>query len=291
MSPDLRFRILAIVSDAALPGVLDRLDEILDPAIDTVSWFEEGKRMWRIEALTAAEPDRNAVEVALGAPFTVEPLPDVDWLAENRKSFQPVHAGRFFVHPGDWAGEIPDGVIPIEVDAGLAFGSGTHETTRGCLLMIDGVLRRQRVSRAADVGCGSGLLAIAMKKAGIADVTAGDIDPVAVRVADENASRNLAGRGVRTVTAAGWRHRALSIGPPFDLIAANILAGPLIRLAAETASRTAPGGAVILSGLLHHQAPPVRTAYRRTGLRFERSIRLGDWVTLRFRKPTRGKTA
>lgn len=287
----LRYRLLAIVPDSALTTALDRLDEILDPATDTVSWFEAGKQLWRIEALTAREPDADSVAAifagglkSAAVPFTIEPLPEIDWLAENRKSFKPVVAGRFFVHPGDWDGGIPRGAVAIELDAGLAFGSGTHETTRGCLLTIDRLAGRGGIGRAVDLGCGSGILAIALARVTRKPVAAADIDPVAVRVADENARLNGVGALVRPVVSAGWQHGALRAGP-YDLVVANILAGPLIRMAAQTVHRMAPGGSAILSGLMRHQEPPVLAAYRRAGLKLTRIVRLGEWSTLLCRKP------
>jgi ribosomal protein L11 methyltransferase len=254
--------------------------------------FEGGPR-WTLEFYTDGLPNRAALapRLALAAAEAgvaepdpiVETLPEIDWVAENQKSFQPVEAGRFFVHQEFHAGAIPPGRVPLIVNAGTAFGTGTHATTWGCLKMIDGLLKRGLRARSAlDLGCGTAILAMALARTHAADrIVASDIDPEATRVARENARLNgTPPPGLTIATAPGMRHPVIRAGAPYDVIVANILAKPLTVLSRDVSRALTPGGALILSGLLVTQEQMVLTAYRRQGLRLVSRERRDDWSTL-----------
>lgn len=289
-----------VVPAAALPvfqGVLDR-------HADAVSMFEARSdgSIWRIAGYAAAEPDRAAIEAAaalaagaaqIGFPaIRIEALADRDWLAENRNDIKPVNAGRFHVHPTDRPARAGRGRIAIALDAGPAFGSGSHETTRGCLLALDRLAGRKRFQprRLLDLGCGSGILALAMAKLWGVPVAAVDHDPVAVETARANAERNGVGGLVRARRGDALKPATLRGSGPFDLVAANIVANPLIEIAAAVSGALAPGGFVILSGILRDQERAVRGAYRAAGLEATGSVRLGEWPTLILRRPSRQRS-
>ncbi len=240
-----------------------------------------GNLQRQIEALYDAEPDRQALARALdGLPVTVAPVADRDWVRESQRGYRPLRVGRFYLHgshdPPHPAGSLHDLVI----DAGRAFGTGRHESTRGCLMALDRLARRRRVRRALDLGCGSGILAFAMARAWAVPVIAADIDPTAVAVTRENARRNRLAGLVRAVQANGFGGGAIRRGGPYDLITANILARPLAALAPSLSAALAPGGVTVLAGLLTDQEAMVRAAYRRQGLRLLGRVTLADWRTL-----------
>ncbi len=275
----------------AAPVFMDALEGLAA----SVSSFDTGMGgPWRVEALFADMPDHGALaaSVALAAAsagvkepgFVVRPVAARDWLAENRASFRPVAAGRFFIHPTFFEGRAPAGAHAIALDAATAFGSGAHGTTQGCLVALDGIARRRRPRRMLDMGCGSGILAIAMAMAWRRDVLAVDIDEEAVRVTRGNARANGVGRLVRAGAGAGFAAPLLRRQGNFDLIAANILARPLVSMAPALARALAPGGAAVLSGLLTHQEPQITAAYRAQGLALARRIRIDNWSTLSFRR-------
>ena len=228
------------------------------------------------QALGIAEPD-----------WTWEELPDIDWVAENQRSFRPFSVGPFWVHPSHVADGIPAGLLPLRIDAGLAFGTGTHATTRGCLEML-ATIDPAETANAVDVGCGSGILAIAMAKLWRRPVLGGDNDAEAVDVARENAGLNGVGDLCRFVVSAGLNAPELAARAPYDLIVANILAGPLVDLSDSFAAAVRPGGRVLLSGLLIEQAAVVLSAYARRGFVFERRLDLETggawWRTLLLRR-------
>lgn len=259
--------------------------EVLERFTDTVASFEDGEGRWSVTGYFVTRPDSAVIEVALAeAGASVRPdtrrLDGRDWLAENRKSFEPIRIGPHFVHASFFEGRIPPGAKPIELDAGQAFGTGSHETTRGCLAALSRLASRRRPTRPLDLGTGSGILAIAMVQLWHVSVLAADIDPVSVRVAAENARRNRVHPWVRTVHASSMRHRVLRQAAPFDLIVANILAGPLVRLAPQIGTALAPGGRVVLSGLLRRQEAEVLAAYRLQNLGLVERVTYGDWPTL-----------
>ena len=250
---------------------------------------------WRIEVFGEAEDARvdDAIREAARAfarpapSWTWETLPDIDWVAENQRSFQPFAVGPFWVHPSHNADGMPAGLLPLLIDAGMAFGTGTHATTRGCLEML-ATLDRADTANAVDVGCGSGILAIAMAKLWRRPVIGGDNDEQAVEVARENAVLNGVGDLCRFVHAIGLRHDDLQKPKPYDLIVANILAGPLMELSDTFSAAVRPGGRALLSGLLLEQADDILAVYRRWGFASERHIDLetggATWRTLLLRR-------
>jgi ribosomal protein L11 methyltransferase len=240
---------------------------------------------WRIEIF--GEGDRTAVASAIGAGWHWEELADRDWVAENQRSFQPFAIGPFWVHPSHEAGPKPADLLPLRIDAGMAFGTGTHATTSGCLKML-ATLDRGETANTVDVGCGSGILAIAMAKLWQRPVIGGDNDAEAVEVARENAMLNDVSSLCRFVHAIGLRHDGLQAQKPYDLVVANILAGPLMELAESFSAAVRPGGRTLLSGLLLEQADDILTVYRRWGFGLERHIDLETggavWRTLLLRR-------
>lgn len=240
---------------------------------------------WRIEIF--GQGDRSIVAAAIGAGWQWEELPDKDWVAENQRSFQPFAVGPFWVHPSHNADGMPAGLLPLRIDAGMAFGTGTHATTRGCLELL-ATLDRGETANAADVGCGSGILAIAMAKLWRRAVIGGDNDAEAIEVARENAELNGVGDLCRFVHAIGLRDGELQARAPYDLIVANILAGPLMELSASFCAAVRPGGRVLLSGLLVEQAEDILSVYRRWRFTPERHVDLETggawWRTLLLRR-------
>ena len=243
-----------------------------------------------VELYLAAEPDPAAVTAALSVAaaatdravpdFTLSPLPAVDWVAERQKALPPLTIGRFYVHGSHVTAPPPAGRIAILIDAATAFGTGRHETTRGCLLALGDLAKHSRPRRPLDMGCGSGLLAIAMAKLWPVPVLAVDNDRPSVRVARANAGLNRVAGQVRSLASEGFRAGAVARRGPFDLIVANILAGPLQAMASDLTAHLAPRGRVVLSGLLAEQQQAVRARYRVHGLHLLRRYRIEDWVTL-----------
>lgn len=281
------WRVAVVVPGHAIPAFEDAL---AGDAV-AVSSIELGDgSLWRIEFLFAAPPERAAIERALARaaesmaialpPFELAALPEQDWVRLALKQHPPVHAGRFHVRGSHSSLPPPAGALALVIDAGIAFGTGIHESTRGCLLALDRLARARRFRRPLDVGCGTGILAMAMALAWRVRVRAVDIDPVAVAVARENARRNGLGTLVRTGVSDGARARLVRAGAPYDLITANILARPLVGLATAFAAGTAPGGVIVLSGMLARQEAQVRAAYRARGFRLRGRVVLGDWPTL-----------
>jgi ribosomal protein L11 methyltransferase len=256
--------------------------------------LSEGAPEWSVEAYFSeeAEPAALATELrrrlggdAFGAPFRVERLVEEDWVARGLAELAPVPAGRFLVLGSHDLARAPKGRTLIVVEAGQAFGTGHHVTTRGCLVVLDRLVAARRFLSPLDLGTGSGLLAIALAKALRRPVLATDIDPVAVAVARENAKLNRVASLVRAVTADGLGHPAIAARAPFDLIVANILAGPLIRMAPRLAPALARGGVLVLSGLLTSQRSRVAAAYAAAGVPLRRAERFGDWMVLVLQRP------
>lgn len=253
---------------------------------------------WRLDAYFEAEPAIGDLALlhaltpsARGIAPVVEALGEEDWATLSQQGLEPIRAGRFFVHTPARQADIPPDAIAFEIDAGRAFGTGHHETTTGCLLALDRLKRGgARFAHGLDLGTGTGLLAFAaLKLWPTARMTASDIDPVAVAVTKANAAINRIRLGrarsqLEVVAAAGLAHPALRARAPYDLIIANILAGPLIALAPAVAAALAPGGRLILAGLLDDQAETVARSYRRQAMAPVFEITRGDWPTLVMRK-------
>ncbi|MBU3079177.1 50S ribosomal protein L11 methyltransferase [Sphingomonas quercus] len=277
-------------------GALAQLDE--PPVLMTSEPDPTRPDDWRLDAYFETKPDkaslamlRALVPSAAGRTLAVETVPQQDWLILSQAGLEPIRAGRFFVHTAAHADEVPEDAVAFQIEAGRAFGTGQHETTTGCLMMLDR-MRRQgaRFADVLDLGTGTGLLAFAaLNLWPRARAIASDIDPVSIEVTLENAQANGValggGRGeLGLVVADGMNDALLKAAAPYDLIIANILAGPLIEMAPAIADALAPGGTLILAGLLDHQAEPVARAYRRQRLRLADRIDRGDWPTLRLRK-------
>jgi ribosomal protein L11 methyltransferase len=268
------------------------------PVLMTSEADPDRPEQWRLDAYFEVEPDAASLSLlralvpsaAMDEP-AVEQLGDEDWVTLSQQGLEPIQAGRFFVHTPTHRDRVPAQAIAFEIDAGRAFGTGQHETTTGCLLALDR-LKEQGLgfSNLLDVGTGTGLLAFAaMKLWPMARATASDIDPVSIEVTQENAGINgiRLGRArgqLELAVAAGLGHRRLRARSPYDLIIANILAGPLIEMAPSIAGALQAGGRLVLAGLLDRQAEQVAAAYRRRGLMMSFRIERGEWPTLVMRK-------
>ena len=250
----------------------------------------DGGAYWAFELLFDDAPDERDIARRLAAaagtvgvslpPITTEPIADRDWLAVSRAALPPLTVGRFFIHGSHHREPPPAGSSRLLIDAGVAFGTGRHDTTRACLLALDRLRRYCRPARVLDLGCGSGILACAAARSWPAFVAAADHDPLAVKVARENARLNGVAARVRVMVSDGLAARSLRALGPFDLVLANILARPLVRFAPAIARELRQGGRVVLSGLLREHEAWVGGAYRLQGLRLESHIRLGPWSVL-----------
>jgi ribosomal protein L11 methyltransferase len=273
-------------ADIALSLMTDAFEEE-GYAIATME-IDEKKDIWEASVYMFREDEAEIhgrfaallAEAFPDAPIEREELPDIDWIAKSLEGLKPVRAARFVVHGSHDRGKVRAGEIAIEIDAGQAFGTGHHGTTAGCLEVISDVMRTRKVKRVLDLGTGSGVLAIAARKLAPVTVLATDIDPIATRVARENVRLNGIASGVALETAPGFHSTAFGRHGPFDLIIANILARPLMRMAPQLAAQLAPQGDVILSGILASQRWKVLAAYNGAGLRHVRTIWREGWVTI-----------
>ena len=238
-----------------------------------------------VEALYTEAPDAELLSRLTGHTVIAAPLPDQDWIKLSQEGLPPVRAGRFFVYGAHDAGQVPPGVIPMRIEAGLAFGTGHHETTALCLAALSDLAKRRRFERTLDLGCGTGLLAIGAAKLWRKKVIASDIDPVAVDVTRENARANGEAPFIRAVTADGLTHAAIRERAPYDLIVANILASPLTQLAPSIVRSLAKGGMLVLSGLLRGQENLVISFYTPHGLILRARHRDGPWSALVLERP------
>jgi ribosomal protein L11 methyltransferase len=282
----------SIGAEHAAKRIVDVLTEIYFEGEAAIAAFERPDGRWDVTVNFADPPDRVLLrefvtsaadaEVANGIVFdTVEAR---DWVKASLEDLVPVPAGRFVVHGQHDRDRIAPNKLGIEIEAALAFGTGHHGTTRGCLLLLDHVLKAWRPRRVLDLGTGTGVLAIAAAKALHENVLASDIDPVSVLVARENARANQTGHLVQMIHATGFAAPQFAQRGPFDLVLANILANPLRQMATPMARHLAPSGMVILSGLLTHQAPAVIAAYRARGLVPLRHLRIEGWSSLLLRR-------
>lgn len=281
------------------PGALrERFAGALAPFASSVAVTEPdaaGRSL--VEAIATAAPDRGLIEArlallsaSLGIPepeIAIERLRGRDWLAASKRAFAPFRLGRFFIHGSDFHGARPAGPIALCIDAGTAFGTGRHESTQGCLAALGQLARARGFRNVLDLGCGCGILAVAAARLWPARALACDIDPEAVAAAAATIARNGLAARVRVTWADGPRRRAILRRAPFDLIAANIVPGPLLTLSRDLAQVLAPGGAVVLSGMLASEAGPIERRYRALGLRLVGRIDINAWRTLVFEKPDR----
>jgi ribosomal protein L11 methyltransferase len=292
LTPQSHRATLEIGSEATARRVSDLLTESLFESEAAVAAFEGPGGRWDISVHFAEAPDQAAIRdfVALAAGEdvaqtvrfdTVEPR---DWVKATLDELVPVHAGRFVVHGRHDRAKIAPNRLGVEIEAALAFGTGHHGTTRGCLLLLGEVLKAHRPRRVLDLGTGTGVLAIAAAKALHDRVLASDIDALSVKVAAENARQNGVGPFVEVTHGSGFSAPLLRQRRPFDLVLANILANPLRQMATAMSEHLAPQGRVILSGLLTPQAAGVIAAYRARGLILERHIRIEGWSSLLLRR-------
>jgi ribosomal protein L11 methyltransferase len=282
----------AIGDEPAAKLVVDRLNEVFFEGEAAIAAFERPDGRWEVAVHFADAPDqarvRRFVTDAAGADIANDIAFDVvearDWVKATLEDLVPVPAGRFVVHGQHDRARLPPNKLGVEIEAALAFGTGHHGTTRGCLLLLDDVLKAWRPRRVLDLGTGTGVLAIAAAKALHEKILASDIDPVSVQVAQENARLNSCGHLVQAIPATGFSAPQFASAGPFDLVLANILANPLRQLATPMARHLAGSALVILSGLLTPQAASVIAAYRARGLVPVRHLRIEGWSSLLLRK-------
>lgn len=262
-----------------------------EPATEALTYSileeDEDHDVWRIDAFPTEDDERAAIQAVLGRfpelRVTTEVLADADWLAMALSGLPPVRAGRFFVYGAHDRGLAPASTINLRIEAGAAFGTGHHGTTVGCLQAFDELLKARRFPRVLDVGCGTGVLAIAAARTGSEVAIGTDIDAPSVRIANENAALNRA--GARFVHASGLGHPEVRGAGPYDLVFANILAPPLVALSQDIKTALKPGGLAILSGLLRTQERRVLAAYLSKGFKLHRRLHRDAWATLVVRKP------
>lgn len=272
------------VAEAAAAAI--DADVALEGATYSILEEDEDRGVWRIDAFPTSDEEAEALRTRLSEhpELTVrtEDLVDADWLAMSLSGLPPVRAGRFFVYGAHDRGRAPASTVNLRIEAGAAFGTGHHGTTTGCLMAFDDLLKRERFERVLDVGCGTGVLAIAAARTGSRVAVGTDIDPVSVRIANENATLNRA--RARFFHAAGLDDRRIRAEAPYDLVFANILAPPLVALSQDIKTALRLGGVAILSGLLRTQERRVTAAYLSRGFRLESRIRRDAWSALVLRR-------
>lgn len=273
-------------------ALVDAVMERDDLALTASAHENEETGEWIFEAACDSPPDVEAfVELArqtLGGTvgFSVTPIdPDFNWVAKSLEGLAPVIAGGFYVYGSHETGPIPGGLTAMKIDAAQAFGTGHHETTTGCLEAITITLKRKKPRHMIDVGTGTGVLAIALAKRTNKTVIASDIDPISVTTTVDNAAQNGVGKQIIALEATGVNHPAIKKNAPYDLIVANILAGPLMALAPSIGQIAQKGATVILSGILQHQARGVINAYARQGMVLSQKLQRKDWTTLILEMP------
>jgi len=278
----------AVGDEFSAKRIVDLLTESFEEGEAAIAAFENPEGRWDVTVHFADPPDEAAIRnlVALASDDTVagsivfDTIEAKDWVKESLEGLVPVRAGRFIVHGSHDRDKVRDNQLGIEIEAALAFGTGHHGTTRGCLIYLDYVLRSKAPKRILDLGTGTGVLAIAAAKATKKHVLATDIDAMSVKVAHENMKLNGVGNLVETVCATGFSSPAIARHAPFDLILANILANPLRAMATDMERHMASNGMIILSGLLPHQATSVIVAYRARGLVLLKQQIIEGWSSL-----------
>ncbi len=281
----------AIGDERAAKLVVDILTEVFFEGEAAIAAFERPDGRWDVTLHFADAPDQalvrqlvtNAAGADIAGGIAFDTVEARDWVKASLEDLVPVPAGRFVVHGQHDRARVAPNKLGIEIEAALAFGTGHHGTTRGCLLLLDHVLKAWRPRRVLDLGTGTGVLAIAAAKALHEKILASDIDPISVGVAQENARLNMSGHLVQAIPATGFAAPQFAQSGPFDLVLANILANPLRQLATPMSRHLAPSALVILSGLLTHQAASVIAAYRARGLVPLRHLRIEGWSSLLLR--------
>lgn len=271
------------LADAERLAAAIEADFRCEPLAVTINETDEAAALWAVASYFETEAEAEAAQAIFGG--TISELAERDWVRESLAGLAPVTAGRFFLYGSHDRERRRVGGISLEIDAGTAFGTGHHGTTAACLEALDTILKRAKPQRILDVGCGTGVLAIAAARATGTPALASDIDPEAVRVTLDNARRNGAGALIRGITAAGLKDARIAAGAPYDLIFANILARPLALLASGLAGSLAHGGFLILSGLTREQRRWIAATYRNRGLVPLFTLFRGPWATLVYTRP------
>lgn len=299
LPPNNAAHVMRLVSDERRArAVADIFVESFEPAEVASTVFETddllpgGGKAWLMEAYFGWEPDEAALRALVAAASDETTARSAtfglterrDWVANSLAGLQPVRAGRFLVHGAHDRERVAANDVAVEIEAGLAFGTGHHGTTRGCLMLFDRLLKRRRPSHALDIGCGAGVLAIGAAKVLKRKVWLGDIDPVAAAVANANAQLNGVGVWCRAVVSRGVENAALREGEPYDLVFANILAKPLRMLAPSLAAVMSPDGEAIVSGLLLADVAGVLASWRAQGFALAERVDLEGWASLRLRR-------
>ncbi|MEL0437146.1 50S ribosomal protein L11 methyltransferase [Phycobacter sp. K97] len=285
------FTALTTLTGKAKAEALGAAMERLTPEPTGVGVFEveDGSGLWEVGGYFTEAPDEAGLALLAtmheSKPFAVSELPETDWVAHVRRELAPVEAGRFFVYGSHDADKVPEGKIPLLIEAAMAFGTGHHGTTLGCLKALDHLIDTGFTgTKVADIGCGTAVLAMAAARVWDGQFMASDIDEVAVEVAEANLKANDMAGQVTCLEAAGFDHADLKAAAPYDLIFANILKGPLVALSPEIAANLRAGGYAILSGILNEQADSVIDVYAENGLALQRRDEIGEWTTLLLRK-------
>ena len=292
ITPSTHRATFAIGNEQTAKRVVDLLTGSFFEGQAAIAAFEGPGGRWDITAHFAEVPDQASVRELVGIAAGGDVAADIkfdtveakDWVKATLEELVPVRAGRFIVHGRHDRAKVPPNKLGIEIEAALAFGTGHHGTTRGCLMLLDHVMKARRFRRVLDLGTGTGVLAIAAAKALRRHVLASDIDPLSVQVARDNARLNGTGNFVQTIHATGFSAPQFGKHGPFDLVLANILANPLRQMATPMARHLAPSAPVILSGLLPHQASGVIAAYRARGLVLLRHLQIEGWSSLLMRR-------
>lgn len=271
----------------ALGEAMERLNP--EPTGVGVFEIEDDSGLWEVGAYFVEAPDEAGLAVLAAAfdakPFAISELPETDWVAKVKRELAPVEAGRFFVYGSHDADQVPENCEPLLIEAAMAFGTGHHGTTQGCLRALDRLdTEGFKGLNVADIGCGTAVLAMGAARIWPNPALAGDIDPVAVEVAAANVKVNDLDGRVKCVVAAGFGAPELEAAAPFDLVFANILKGPLIDLAPDMASNLQEGGYAILSGILNEQADEVIAVYAQNGINLAHREEIGEWTTLTLKK-------
>ena len=279
--------LLGKINAADLGDALERLTP--QPIGVGVFELEDGSGLWEVGAYFSEKPDDISLALLAAVfqaeEFKISELPQIDWVSKVQRSLKPVVAGRFFVYGSHDSDKVPPDCEPLLIEASMAFGTGHHGTTKGCLLALEQLIKVGfKAKNVIDVGCGTAVLAMAAARVFSANVIASDIDSVAHSVAKLNIIANGLDQNIQCFEASGFAHEQIKTKNPFDLIFANILLAPLLGLATDISKYSLSGGYVVLSGILSEQAELVVNKYTGVGFSLSNQIEIGEWVTIIFRK-------